>query len=58
VCSALRVRWSAREIIIKHAGHNLHLDGWEEFNQLMRREMEVTLRRGREEKGLEKRGCT
>jgi cardiolipin-specific phospholipase len=42
-----REKGNAKVIIIKNAGHNLHLDGWEEFNQVMRREMEATLRQGR-----------
>ncbi|EHL02886.1 putative cardiolipin-specific deacylase, mitochondrial [Glarea lozoyensis 74030] len=33
---------SAKVVIIQKAGHHLYLDGWEEFNEVMRREMEET----------------
>jgi cardiolipin-specific phospholipase len=35
---------SAKVVIIKKAGHHLYLDGWEEFNEVMRDEMEETTR--------------
>jgi cardiolipin-specific phospholipase len=35
---------SAKVVIIKKAGHHLYLDGHEEFNEVMRREMEETSR--------------
>jgi cardiolipin-specific phospholipase len=35
---------SAKVVIIKKAGHHLYLDGWEEFNEVMRKEMEETSR--------------
>jgi cardiolipin-specific phospholipase len=35
---------SAKVLIIKKAGHHVYLDGWEEFNQVMREEMEETSR--------------
>lgn len=31
---------SAKVLIIRKAGHHVYLDGWEEFNDVMRREME------------------
>lgn len=31
---------SAKVMVIKKAGHHVYLDGWEEFNEVMRREME------------------
>jgi cardiolipin-specific phospholipase len=39
----------SKVLIIKKAGHHVYLDGWEEFNELMREEMEDVRRR--EEKG-------
>lgn len=33
---------SAKVLIIKKAGHHVYLDGWEEFNEVMREEMEET----------------
>ena len=33
---------SAKVVIIQKAGHHLYLDGWEEFNEVMREEMEET----------------
>ncbi|KAL3418405.1 hypothetical protein PVAG01_10121 [Phlyctema vagabunda] len=33
---------SAKVVIIKNAGHHLYLEGWEEFNEVMREEMEET----------------
>jgi cardiolipin-specific phospholipase len=37
----------ARVVIIRNAGHHLYLDGWEEFNDVVRREMEETGREGK-----------
>ena len=33
---------SAKVVVIKQAGHHVYLDGWEEFNEVMRGEMEET----------------
>jgi cardiolipin-specific phospholipase len=33
-------RGSAKVMVIKNAGHHVYLDGWEEFNEVMRKEME------------------
>lgn len=33
---------NAKVVIIKKAGHHLYLDGWEEFNEVMQREMRET----------------
>jgi cardiolipin-specific phospholipase len=33
---------SAKVVIIKNAGHHLYLEGWEEFNDIIRDEMEAT----------------
>ena len=38
---------SAKVIIIKKAGHHVYLDGWEEFNEVMREEMNDVSRRER-----------
>lgn len=35
---------SAKVLIIQKAGHHLYLDGWEQFNEVMREEMEETRR--------------
>ena len=35
---------SAKVLVVKEAGHHVYLDGWEEFNQLMKTEMEETAR--------------
>ncbi|KAF7509453.1 hypothetical protein GJ744_008016 [Endocarpon pusillum] len=35
----------SKVIIIKKAGHHVYLDGWEEFNEVMREEMEDVRRR-------------
>jgi len=35
---------SAKVFIIKKAGHHVYLDGYEEFNEVMRKEMEETIR--------------
>lgn len=32
-------RGSAKVMVIKNAGHHVYLDGWEEFNEVMRKEM-------------------
>jgi cardiolipin-specific phospholipase len=37
-----RENGSAKVMIIKKAGHHVYLDGWEEFNEVMREEMEQT----------------
>ncbi|CZT06196.1 related to alpha/beta hydrolase [Rhynchosporium agropyri] len=34
----------AKVVIIQKAGHHLYLDGWEQFNEVMREEMEETKR--------------
>lgn len=39
-----RENGSAKVLIIKKAGHHVYLDGWEEFNEVMREEMEETAR--------------
>ncbi|TVY36369.1 putative cardiolipin-specific deacylase, mitochondrial [Lachnellula occidentalis] len=39
-----RENGSAKVVIIKKAGHHVYLDGWEEFNEVMRAEMEETKR--------------
>lgn len=39
-----RENGSAKVLIIKKAGHHVYLDGWEEFNEVMREEMEETKR--------------
>lgn len=41
----------ARVSIIKRAGHHLYLDGWEEFNDVIRREMQQTIDRNRKVSG-------
>ncbi|CAG8983843.1 hypothetical protein HYALB_00005481 [Hymenoscyphus albidus] len=33
---------SAKVVIIKKAGHHVYLDGWEQFNEVMKEEMEET----------------
>jgi cardiolipin-specific phospholipase len=45
-----REKGRARVVIIRNAGHHLYLDGWEEFNDVMRREMKETARDGKREK--------
>lgn len=35
---------SAKVLIIKKAGHHVYLDGYEEFNEVMRKEMEATIK--------------
>ncbi|KAI9824387.1 MAG: hypothetical protein M1832_001922 [Thelocarpon impressellum] len=41
-------RGSAKVVIIKKAGHHVYLDGWQEFNEVMREEMADVLRERRE----------
>ncbi|TVY81735.1 putative cardiolipin-specific deacylase [Lachnellula suecica] len=43
-----RENGSAKVIIIQKAGHHVYLDGWEEFNEIMREEMEDTKRQSKE----------
>ena len=38
---------SAKVLVIKKAGHHVYLDGWEEFNEVMRKEMEDVSKRAR-----------
>lgn len=38
---------SAKVMVIKKAGHHVYLDGWEEFNEVMREEMAEVSRRGK-----------
>jgi len=42
---------SAKVLIIKKAGHHVYLDGYEEFNEVMRKEMEETIRANQVQKG-------
>jgi cardiolipin-specific phospholipase len=46
-----RENGSAKVLIIKKAGHHLYLDGWEEFNEVMRKEMEETARQTKKREG-------
>ena len=39
---------SAKVTVIKKAGHHVYLDGWEEFNEVMREEMEDVSRRAKQ----------
>lgn len=39
-----RENGTAKVVIIQKAGHHLYLDGWEEFNEVIRKEMEDTKR--------------
>ena len=39
---------SAKVIVIKNAGHHVYLDGWEEFNKVMRKEMEEVSKRSKD----------
>ncbi|POS87731.1 hypothetical protein EPUL_000468 [Erysiphe pulchra] len=48
----LKENGSAKVITINNAGHHLYLDGWEDFNEVLRKEMDETLLRGRHELGL------
>jgi cardiolipin-specific phospholipase len=45
-----RENGSAKVLIIQKAGHHVYLDGWEEFNEVMRKEMEETSRQTKKEK--------
>ena len=36
---------SARVLIVRNAGHHVYLDGWEEFNEVMRQEMKSVSKR-------------
>jgi len=47
-----RENGSAKVLVIKKAGHHVYLDGWEEFNEVMREEMEDTKRETRRFKGV------
>lgn len=38
----LKENGSTKVLTIKNSGHHLYLDGWEEFNEIMRNEMEET----------------
>jgi cardiolipin-specific phospholipase len=42
---------SAKVLIVKKAWHHLYLDGWEEFNEVMREEMEETRRETKKSNG-------
>jgi cardiolipin-specific phospholipase len=46
-----RENGSSKVVIIRKAGHHLYLDGWEEFNEVMREEMEETKRMTRKANG-------
>ncbi|KAL9100595.1 MAG: hypothetical protein Q9163_004054 [Psora crenata] len=39
---------SAKVTVIKKAGHHVYLDGWEEFNEVLREEMEDVSRRSKQ----------
>lgn len=43
---------SAKVVVIKQAGHHVYLDGWEEFNDVMREEMEEVSRREKRKLGM------
>jgi len=45
-----RENGSAKVLIIQKAGHHLYLDGWEQFNEVMRKEMQETSKQTRKEK--------
>jgi cardiolipin-specific phospholipase len=38
-------------LIIQKAGHHVYLDGWEQFNDVMRKEMEETSQQTKKEMG-------
>lgn len=40
-------RGEAKVVVIKKAGHHVYLDGWEEFNEIMREEMGEVTRHGK-----------
>lgn len=46
-----RENGSAKVVVIKKAGHHVYLDGWEEFNEIMREEMEETARQTKKYNG-------
>jgi cardiolipin-specific phospholipase len=46
-----RENGSAKVLIIKKAGHHVYLDVWEEFNEVMREEMEETARQTKKREG-------
>lgn len=46
-----RENGSAKVLVIKKAGHHVYLDGWEEFNEVMREEMEETSRQTKKSNG-------
>jgi cardiolipin-specific phospholipase len=46
-----RENGSAKVVVIKKAGHHVYLDGWEEFNEVMREEMEETARQTKKYNG-------
>jgi cardiolipin-specific phospholipase len=39
---------SGKVLVVQRAGHHLYLDGWEQFNELVRQEMEDVTRRRKE----------
>lgn len=43
---------SAKVLVIKQAGHHVYLDGWEEFNEVMREEMGEVSRREKRQRGI------
>ncbi|KAL2021099.1 hypothetical protein VTK56DRAFT_7518 [Thermocarpiscus australiensis] len=45
-------RGSAKVVIVKRAGHHLYLDNPDEFNEIVREEMEETRAQGLKERGL------
>ncbi|KAL8942890.1 MAG: hypothetical protein Q9211_001192 [Gyalolechia sp. 1 TL-2023] len=47
-------RGAAKCLIIKNAGHHVYLDGWEEFNEVMRQEMVDVSKRNEEALGRRK----
>lgn len=44
---------SAKVLIVKGAGHHVYLDGWQEFNEMMKREMEDVSAKNKEMKRWE-----
>jgi cardiolipin-specific phospholipase len=46
-----RENGSAKVVVIKKAGHHVYLDSWEEFNEVMREEMEETARQTKKRQG-------
>jgi cardiolipin-specific phospholipase len=45
-----RENGTAKVVVIQKAGHHVYLDGWEQFNEVMREEMEETSARTKKEK--------